>query len=277
VLRLSRERLIVWLGPAEVRWLKLRGGLQPTVLDKGGARADSAYGPQPWQGAIAALRERAEGWSRDRLSVTIVLSNHFVRYALVPPSDNVSGAEEESALARFYFSKVHGERSGAWDVRLSNMHSNGPKPVCAIDAGLLPALRACFPQTGRPRLVSVQPLLMSAFNRWRRRFPAAGAWFLLIEPERACLALLAGRTWVMVRNVKGDYPDAEAWVSLLDRERWSVAAERTPDTVLVHAPRLPGMPLTDHGTWRLLGLQAAWPEGLSPLEDSCYAVALTAA
>lgn len=275
MLRLSRERLIVSLAPGAVSWLKL-GGRIPKVVARHTAQADPAYGQESWQGAVAALRSAAEAWRKDKVAVTIVLSNHFVRYVLVPPSTGVSGTEEEHALAQFYFSKVHGERSRAWDVRLSDARLDTPRLACAIDSALLDSLRACFPPEGRPKLVSIQPLLMSAFNFWRRQFPAGGAWFLLVEPERACLGLLSGQNWVTVQNAKGHFPDEQAWVNLLDRERWRVDLERMPDTVLVHAPSSSGAPHAASGAWKLQRLQAELPAGLSPHSDSIYATALTA-
>ena len=273
---LWRERLLVSLAPAEVSWLRLSAALKPKALAKHSLRVDPAYGPEPWQGALATLLSEVDAWRRDRVSVTIVLSNHFVRYALVPPGTRVSGAEEEHALARYYFAKVHGEQSRTWDVRLSDALSNGPKVACAIDAGLLAAVHACFPSDRRPRLVSVQPLLMSAFNCWRGQFPKTGAWFLLIETGRACLALHSGRNWIAVQNTKGDFPDTEAWAHLLDRERWRTDLEHVPDTVFVHSPRLSGAHFARHGAWNWRGLQLAWPPGLAPLEDPAYAAALTA-
>ncbi len=276
MLRLSPERLLVSLAPGAVSWLKLAGHT-PKVVARHTAQADPAYGQEPWQGAVAALRAAAETWRKDAVAVTIVLSNHFARYVLVPPGTGVSGAEEEHALARFYFSKVHGERSRAWDVRLGD--AAGPdasRLACAVDSALLDALRACFPPEGRPKLVSVQPLFMSAFNFWRREFPAGGAWFLLVEPERACLGLLSGQNWIAVQNAKGHFPDEQAWVDLLDRERWRADLERVPDTVLVHAPSSSGAPHVASGAWKLQRLQAALPAGLSPHSDSAYATALTA-
>lgn len=275
MLRLSRERLLVSLAPDAVSWLKL-GGYTPKVVARHTAQADPAYGRESWHGAVTALRAAAETWRKDALAVTIVLSNHFVRYVLVPPGAGVSGTEEEHALARFYFFKVHGERSRVWDVRLSDAGPNAPRLACAIDSALLDALRACFPQQGRPKLVSVQPLLMSAFNFWRREFPAGGAWFLLVEPERACLGLLSGRNWVAVQNAKGHFPDEQAWADLLDRERLRAGLERVPETVLVHAPATSGAPHAASGAWKLQRLQAALPAGLSPHGDSVYVSALTA-
>jgi len=275
VLRLLRERLLVSLAPDAVSWLKL-GGYTSTVIARHTAQADPVFGQEPWQGAVAALRATAEAWRKDAVAVSIVLSNHFARYVLVPPGVKVSGTEEEHALARFYFSKVHGERSRAWDVRLSDAAPNAPRLACAVDSALLEALRACFPPKGRPQLVSVQPLLMSGFNFWRRQFPAAGAWFLLVEPERACLGLFSGRSWVAVQNAKGHFPDEQAWADLLDRERLRTNLDCVPDTVLVHAPATSGVPHAS-GTWKLQRLQTALPAGLSPNRDSAYLTALTAA
>ncbi len=65
-------------------------------------------------------RRRDEPLRRERMNVTVVLSNHFVRYAVVPFDSAVSGAsEEELALARFHFTKIHGERAKGWEVRMS--------------------------------------------------------------------------------------------------------------------------------------------------------------
>ncbi|MBI4207141.1 MAG: hypothetical protein HY527_19130 [Betaproteobacteria bacterium] len=276
MLRLWRERVLVSLAPAEISWLRLAGGLKRRVQAKRMIGIDPAYGAEPWQGAVAALRAEVEAWRNESVNVTIVLSNHFMRYVVVPASDGVSGVDEAQALVRFHFSKVHGERCRNWDVRLSDARARAPQLACAIDAGLLPALRACFPREARPRLVSVQPYLMSAFNCWRRQFPVSGAWLLLLEAERACLALIAGRHWVTVQNVKGSYDHPDEWANLMDRERWRVNLEQVPETVLVHTPRPAGTALPHDGGWKLLVNNTFWPAGLALPKDWGYAAALTA-
>ncbi|MGH8689651.1 MAG: hypothetical protein ACREUS_01345 [Burkholderiales bacterium] len=181
--------------------------------------------PQPWQGALDDFKHRMAAL-RGRVDVTVVLSNHFVRYALVPPQDDAATGEEELALARFQFARIHGERAKAWEVRLSP-ESAGAQLACAIDAALLEGLKACFPASGKARLASVQPYLMAAFNRARRRIPREGAWLLLAEPRRACLARLAARGWASVHN------GAETgWEQLLERERSRASGERLPSLVL---------------------------------------------
>jgi hypothetical protein len=276
VSRSWRERLLVWLAPGEISWVRLGRGLKRPVLDKRAVEVDPTYGPEPWQGAFAALRAEAEVWRKDPVSITVVLSNHFVRYMLVPQSDGVSGADEEHALAQFHFAKVHGERARAWDVRLAQAGAGAPRVACAIDAGLLEGLRACFPREGRPQLVSVQPYLMSAFNCWRRQFPGTGAWLLLVEAERACLALVADGRWATVCNVRGSHDHPDEWMDLLGRERWRVNPEQVPDTVLVHTLRPAHAPLPREGNWTPLVTDTFWPSGISLPEVSRYSAALTA-
>lgn len=276
MLRLSRSRLLISLAPDTVSWLKL-GGQKPEVVARSTVSADSGYGGESWQGALATLRTIAQDWRKDSATVTIVLSNHFARYVLVPPTDGINGAKEENALALFYFSKVHGERSHGWDLRLGDAQGKEPRLACAIDTPLIDALRECFPVKGALKLVSVQPLLMSAFNCSRSQLPAEGAWMLLIEAQRACLGLVAGRRWVTVQNLKGDFSNEQAWVQLLDQARLRIDLPRSPDAVFVHAPSITGALQVSRGAWQLRRLQVAFPSGLMPLQDAAYTTALTAA
>ena len=162
---------------------------------------------------------------KGRVDVTVVLSNHFARYAIVPRQDGAS-AEEELALARFQFAKIHGERARGWEVRISR-RGDGARLACAIDAAVLERLKACFLKTGRARLVSVQPYLMAAYNRVRGRIPREGAWLLLTETGRSCLARLAAKGWASVHN--GPETDPER---LIERERSRASGEPLPSLVL---------------------------------------------
>src|SRR5207237_6253438 len=89
----------------------------------------------------------------------------------------------------------------------------------AVDSGLLAAIRESLQGKAAARLISVQPRLMSKFNEWRKSIPDAGAWLVLAEPDRACVALHAEGRWRSVQNGKG------AWRALLDRERHRVRSE----------------------------------------------------
>jgi hypothetical protein len=177
---------------------------------------DPAFGAEPWQGALAALR----GLGFDRPSrVTVVLSDHFVRYAVFPWSDALATEAEEEAYVRHQFARVHGERARTWALRWCD------GLAAAVDRRLLEELAACFPPRGKARLISVQPGLMAAFNRARGSISKAGAWLVLAEADRACVALHANGRWHSVQNARGP------WQPLLERERLR-AAGANPERVL---------------------------------------------
>ena len=184
---------------------------------------DAAFGSEPWHGAIAALR--GVEW-KDRVRVTAVLSNHFVRYALVPWNTALADPAEEEAYVRHHFTKIHGERAKSWRLRWSAESADAPRLASAIDAALIDAIGAAFPKGGEAKLVSVQPLLMHVFNRTRAAVPASGAWLVVAEAQRACVALHAAGAFRAVQNARGE------WRTLLERERHRMA-DATPALALL--------------------------------------------
>ena len=169
----------------------------------------------------------------------MILSNHFVRYAIVPWSEGLDSAAEEEAYVRHHFAKIHGERAKSWALRWSG--NGATRLASAIDPGLLDALKQAL-----PRLVSLQPYLMAAINRCRKSIPKSGAWLALVEEERACIALHAGGRWQSVQNTRG------AWLDLLDRERHRAGGE-APDFALVAGAR----PAGEIPGWKFRELQPA--------------------
>jgi len=203
---------------------------------------DPAFGAESWQGAIAALKNVE---LPRKCRVTVVLSNHLVRYAVVPWSNALGTPAEEEAYVRHHFAKIHGERAKGWSLRASPGSGSGPRLASAIDKALLDELRTWLAGKPGAQLVSVQPQLMAAFNRWRRAIPAGGAWLVLADEDRACVALHGGASWRAVHNGKGD------WLALLDRERHRVEGD-VPSTVLVAGARAPA----NQGTWQFRELAA---------------------
>lgn len=224
------ERLLARLAPAEV-----------TV----GAKrhpCDPAYGTEPWHGALEALK--GVGFPRSR--VTVVLSNHFVRYALVPWSAALATPAEEEAYLRHQFAKIHGERAKGWLFRASEGPRGEPRLASAVDAELVAGIKAVFAAT-TAKLVSVQPALMYVFNAARGAVPhPGGAWLVIAEPDRACVALHAEGAFRAVQNAKGE------WRTLLERERYRAPHEGAlPDLVLLAGAAAPA-----DGDWKFRELAA---------------------
>lgn len=210
------ERLSVRLSPAKV------------LVGEKPVSCDPSFGREPWQGAVAALKTLE--WTK-ACRVTVVIANPLVRYAVVPWSAGLSTPAEEEAYLRHHFAKIHGERAKSWSLRASEAPAGSPRLASAVDAALIDQLKATFPKGGKARLVSVQPELMEAANRWRDAIPSEGAWLVLAEPERACLALHGAKGWRSVQNAKGE------WLTLLERERFR--AENVPSLVLLAGARAP--------------------------------------
>lgn len=274
--RLWPDRLLVSLAPGAVALARVAGGLRPRLLDKHALDCDPAFGAESWQGAVAALGSAVKALRGERLRVTVVLSNDFVRYAIVPFDAGAASPEEELALARFYFAKVHGERANGWDIRVGPAPRGAPRLASAVDAGLIEAVRGHFPRRGKMRLLSVQPYLMSAFNLWGRDV-SQDSWLLLVESHRACCARLDSRGgWQAVQTARGEFPTAGEWAALLDREGLRTGAPAAANTVLVHAPAARGPARSDAQPWKFINLALPALDGYLPLADGRLAMALTA-
>ncbi len=191
----------------------------------------------PWQATLTTLAGALAEFSSRPGDVEIILSNHFVRYALVPDSEQINSAAEEQALVRHHFTRLYGGSAENWVLRLSDPGVDaGPRLASAVDAGLLEGLGALF-RPGKLTLCSIQPNLMAAFNDLRPRL-ASDAWFALIEPGRLCLARFEHNQWRALKTIKiGDVwlPDL---LTLLDRERLlaGIDASTSSAPVYVYAP-----------------------------------------
>ncbi len=102
---------------------------------------DSATGAQPWRAALQALETELPRFADGRTVATVILSNHFLRYTLVPWRDELSDAEEELAFARHCFARVYGKAAEQWELRLSQEAPESPRLASARGCGV--ARRHC--------------------------------------------------------------------------------------------------------------------------------------
>lgn len=217
---LWRDRVQALLSPDRLTLVRWKRGLRAqavarTVLHHPPISPASAN----WTETVAGLGETLlqPEWSNADLSIT--LSNHFVRYEVVPWNDQLSNETEQMAFARQCFARVYGLPAQPCAVRVSLEKAGSPFLAGAVDQGLLEKLADNASQRG-VRLLSVKPLLMEAFNRWRGRFTDAVQWVCIVEEGLVCAALVGRDRWIAVRSlrVRSDWPSE--LVALLEREQF---------------------------------------------------------
>jgi hypothetical protein len=233
------DRLLIHLSPSEVAARRYAGTLGKQLVQENRLACAPAPGGESWQGAVAALQGLPRGGP---CRVTVVLANPFVRYAVLPWSKALVSPAEEEAYVRHHFVKIHGEPAQNWRFRSGRGSPGQSRLTSAIDAGLLEALVRHFAELPGAKLDSVQPRLMESFNAWRAFVPAQGAWLVLAEPERSCVALFTQARWSAVLSGKGP------WIELLERALYLVPAGIS--TELPNLVLLSGAPAPETGAGR---------------------------
>lgn len=211
---------------------ELRIGLAPERVHVSGAKSlELSAAELGWQAPVAALPELLKGRSG---AASVVLADQFVRYALLPHSSALKSDEAWTALARHRFSVLHGTRADEWDVRIAATASHGPRLACAVDLGLLQALREALQKAGM-RLTSVQPFLVAAFNRIRRRVGNGSCWIVVEETGRLTLALVQRGAWVAIRARRADSLWRRVLGEILERESAFLGLSQPVTRVIVCA------------------------------------------
>ncbi len=231
-------------------------GLRPTAAQSRIVAVEQQNGATPWQPAVDALPS-ALALASGRPEVTVVLSNHFVRYALLPWIPALKTDDEWLALARHRLALVHGQTAEDWVVRCSETAPRGTRVACAVDRALIEALEQKVTDSGAA-LVSVQPYLMAAFNHIRGTIGSESGWMVIQEPGRLALALIQQGNWTALRS-RGFRRGDDNWLALLpeilQRESAVLGLEQPCTRVLVYTSE--AFETAPDGTFSMQPLPAA--------------------
>ena len=270
------DQLGIALFPERLVLARASGGFRRRLVHKEiVAFAPAEPGVPPWQPAVDALAAKVAAGALAKADVTLVLSNRFVHYAVVPWSDTLGSKEEELAFARHCFARVHGSEADDWEIRLSSAQPHKSRLACAIEQSLIEALSTCMsPLASRYR--SLQPHLMASFNRWRTRLGARPGWFVVAEPGLLSVALLSDGQWHSVRTLKvgPDWPRELSGV--LSREECLVDSPTQCDEVLLFAPDAAQPLMLEAGKWRIKTLLPTLLSGMAAGVDAPFSIALGA-
>jgi predicted secreted protein len=201
------------------------------VVRRAGATRVVDAGPD-WRSAVQALPAALGAKPPRRLRV--ILSHHFVRYALLPWNAALRSEEAWRAYAGHRLAAIYGAPAGAWALRVAATAPRGARIACATEQALIDALQAALRARG-VRLDSVQPHLMSAYNRERRRLRGASRWLVVEEAGRLALALIERGAWRALRSRRVDAQWREALPALLARETALLGLDAAPPPLVASA------------------------------------------
>jgi hypothetical protein len=194
---------------------ELRIGLAPERVYVSGAKSiDLPANDGGWAAPLQALPEVLKGRSG---TASVVLADQLVRYALLPHNEALKSDAQWAALGRHRFSVLHGPRADEWQVNIAATAPRGARLACAVDKALLFNLAEIFQKAG-VKLGSVQPFLIAAFNRIRRRVGNGSCWIVVEEPGRLTLALIQRGAWVAIRARRSDAQWRKVLGEILERE-----------------------------------------------------------
>jgi len=194
---------------------QLRIGLAPDAIYISGAKTvDVANGDGSWTAPVEALSAVLAGGKGE---AAVVLADQFVRYSLLAYNETLKTPEQWSALAMHRFNTLHGPRAAEWQINVTATSPLGPRLACAVDRPLIERLATIFTAAGI-HLASVQPFLVAAFNRIRKKVGNGSCWIVVEEPGRLTLALIERGMWIAIRGRRTDRGWRNVLPEILERE-----------------------------------------------------------
>lgn len=212
-----RSRLIVRLYPMHIAIVRIGRGWRPHATTPEILTFDPIPGQPEWQAPLAALQDWLEQ-SDDRAGdLHCILSNRFVRYALIPWAEDVQKPAELEIFARINMEAVLGSAHGDWIIEVDRNEYGQPAVACALDRGLMEALHD-IAKGNKIRVSSIQPHFMQVFNRWRQRFNGE-ALFAVLDAGQCIVATFKAGAWHSLRALKLETANLEvALLRLIERE-----------------------------------------------------------
>ncbi len=278
MLHLWRDKYCIALSPHRLEVVRRRRGLRPVVDYNFAETFKPSAGESIWKASVAALT-RFVASTQTSADVTVVLSNHFVRYLLVPWSDQISSPEEYRNFAAAAFEEIYGTRAAEWEVCVSDERTGSPRLATAVDKDLLSSIRQAA--QGTPlRLSSIQPYLMAAFNQTTQLKKSQNFIFMLVETDLVCFLMAENGQWqnVTATTIAGDAtPLAVALSATLERQIFLADLQNSSTLpIFVHAAhhRELELPAVLGETPQMLALPI--PQGVAAEQFPSIGLAVTA-
>lgn len=271
---LWRDHYVAVLGPDKAAIVRQRRGWNGEFDYK----AEAAYEAAPAEAAVQTLGKLLAAPEIGSGDLSILLSNHFVRFLLVPWSDEVGSPQEFEAYARICCDQVYGGETGSVGriLKISGERAGSPRLAAVLEAPFAAALDSLVAKS-RLNLLSLQPYLAAAFNRLGCETCGDSFFFVVAEPERSCLLAAIDGRWSRVQaSASLDQP--QALVDLIDREAQLLGLDGDAmPPVYIHAPRQARLDLPACNGVKPTTLSLLIPAALAGAADHLLTMAMAVA
>lgn len=262
------------IAPGSATLLHMQRGWRPAILQKSLASGVVKTGGFPWLSELGLL-EGLLSEARRGLPLSIIISNHYMRYRLIPAPPLSMSSVDVQALMQHCFRETYGDVVDGWHIHANPLPDGGDRVACAVDRALMEGLKAAAGKASL-RLVSAQPYFMNGFNAVRRRINGTAACFVQVESGRMILGAMCDNNWLGLRAVTAPPQWQEELSAHIEREILLAGWEGTNPTVFLHAPAAPqSSMLEDTRHWKMIRTVMEPIVGYSPQHDVSYAMALS--
>jgi hypothetical protein len=194
----ARDRLRIFMHPQYL--IAVRSG-RDKIIHKKIVPCPPASGndEDSWSPVLVVLPELLNEKDWRGAKPQLILSNHFVRYALIPWQGNLSSHDERQAFLRHNFQLAYGDAARDWDLRISDNGIHQAALASGVEQRLLMSLHSIFQNAGF-ETSQIYPHLMVAINKSLREITYDSYWFVMMEDDRLCAALIQKGHWRSVRS-----------------------------------------------------------------------------
>ncbi|PSJ17844.1 hypothetical protein [Nitrosomonas supralitoralis] len=251
--RLWRDQIQVFLAPGRLDWVRLKCGLKPVQTDKVTVFFEPAANAPIWNSAVDELDKVLTEAARTEVSV--ILSNHFLRYATLPPQNEIASPEEVKSYAEFRMREVYAERVDSWELSISDWNPVDGAVCAAIPRELIMQLEQMASSHGCTIKV-IEPYMASVYDRWQTHLKGEKIYLAVIETGRICIAITHHGKWQSIRNQRISHSAARDLLAALDQEVIWSGAKEAMEFVYLFAPEHPEMSLPQDSGWCIISLPA---------------------
>lgn len=275
---LLRDELRIVLGRDQLQWVRIGRrltwrGISGSVKELQALPFDAEPGEQPWEAGLRTLRTVLAAMQDKPARAQVVISNHFMRYAMVANNEALSNAAEQLAYARHRFVQLYGADAEGWDCRIDGNGEGAVNLACAVDGRLMQSLRAVFREAG-VRLASLQPQLMKAYNNSHGELRQLRTWFVQQGEGKLCIGMVEQGRWCELRTVRAGDDWLEKLPEIMDREACLMGLAGSPEQVYLWSPEHAQAELPKHERWRFRMLLPVILPGFADGYDARFAIAL---